>query len=265
MVNTWEKRLKLAQLGWITELELKKESKEWFFTSRVERWDWHQHRCDRVGFYNMGFLDIKDTETAMQKMYDSLTRASNLALRAWEEFPDSIPRQNTGSNRLEVPLEVEPIATRIIFAPHSPANCHPTEFVTLEGMVDEEEDVTLLSILAIASQDINYQDKFTCLGRNINSPYKNRTWGLDYCLTPITWHGKKLRYSPLHFSLESNLESLVGASLMGSLSSIRYLKTKYQLPNDNLPNIRYRSSFDIRTDEEILASFEESMGTIKLK
>ena len=252
----------MAQLGWITSLELKRESQNWWFGSRVERWDWHQHRCDRVEFYNMLSLDIGN-QTCVEKMFFSLEKTCRLALQAWDEFPDSIPRQTTGNTHKDKPLEVEPIATRIIFDRYSKPNCQPTEFVTLEGMADEEDDVMLLAILAIAKQDIQYQDKFTHIGRNINSPNKDRVWGLDYNLVPSTWNGERLRYSPLKFSLESNLESLVGASLRGTLASVEYLKSKYPDPKVAIPAIRYRSALEARkTDEEILAYFDKALGTI---
>jgi hypothetical protein len=141
-------------------------------------------------------------------------------------------------------LEVEPIGTRIIFAPHSVTNCNPTEYIALDDMCDENEEQILFSILEFAKNDIDYCDRFSHHGRNTNNRDRDRRWGLDYTLTPKTWNGERLPYSPCRFSLESNLESMVGASLVGSLSAINYLKQKYNPDGSlgNKPPLAYRSN-----------------------
>lgn len=81
-------RLRMAALGWISEDRI-----TWMgwgldgtygYSIWFERWDWHGKVMDRISFGG-STKDFSEIDAVTK-------RAADLALRAWREFPNSVPR-----------------------------------------------------------------------------------------------------------------------------------------------------------------------------
>lgn len=94
-----EIRIAMANDGWRSEEELTDLGfgDQTGFKCFFSRYDWHGKFCDSIYF--------SKSTTDLTKTFECVEKAANLAKKAWNDFPDSVPFVSTNGTLLEDELK----------------------------------------------------------------------------------------------------------------------------------------------------------------
>ena len=243
IASVWPLRLDLARQGWITTLRLARlpAPGEAHAMVWLSRWDWHGRRCDRVTLHAGAKVSldakVEAQEQSILAIQQCFKRASNRAVKALQDFPDSIPQQGDGDE-----LREEPVATRIIFREsRRPADHHPTEALPQDALTSGEIDLGQDEILPTALHAVrtrgDWEDELSWVGSTSPGQNQDRTWALGWKVVQREWLGQRVAYSPMRWSTSDLQGPAIATALRASEAELQAMEATYYpgSPTGSLP------------------------------
>lgn len=276
--TSWEIRLRLAAMGWRTDtrFEHTRSGEGGRFTIWVERSDWHG-RSDSVNVHGGCGISLDQVDHGadgdIPVMLAVVRRLGERAVRAWHDFPDSIPCQMPDGSLVmdtwntERSFKAYPAQDRFL-----PTEKFPLDFENL-WIFPEDPDWLLMNGQEIARLGAQYQDRLDPWRWSSPGWNKDRIWGFEHRLSFFSWNGVACDHRPIRQSTSELSAVYVDASLTSSLATFTKLLDLYKpgsplgdLPPCIRPSIQpilraesALQSEELKTDAAAMARDPEAM------
>lgn len=222
-MNTWLRRLELAQDGWTTHLQFSETgvtSGMHAFGCWAKTWHWHG-RVAEVCLHDHA-IGVLDDPEFLERSARAVSRVHEACFRAKSEYPQSVPHIGERLDDGRLGLYESKHATDQLRPPED--RFRPTESLPedMSGYAELEGDLHLSSLKDAALSGLHVEDRLNhYFGRaRYASDCQSREWGYLTRICPRKVGDLRVKFAPQEASTRILHESVVSAHVRSTAKSM---------------------------------------------